>query len=146
MIRIDIDDREVRQALSALARRVADMTPAMRAIGQEMETRIAARFETRRDPAGRPWPPLRPATEKAKRGRGSILYRSGELLDSRAHRAGPFEAAVGFGKPYAAYHEFGTKRMPRRGLLMADPERGTLGEDDKRAILDILADYLAEGR
>lgn len=145
MIRIDIDDREVRQALADLARRVADMTPALRAIGQEMETRIATRFEARRDPAGRPWAPLRPATEAAKRGRGSILYRTGEMLDSRTHRAGPFEVAVGFGKPYAAYHEFGTKRMPRRGLLMADPQAGTLGEEDRRAILDILADYLAEG-
>ncbi|HXH04209.1 MAG TPA: phage virion morphogenesis protein [Candidatus Competibacteraceae bacterium] len=146
MIRIDIDDREVRQALKQLARRVADMTPAMRAIGQEMETRIATRFETRRDPAGRPWAPLRPATEKAKKGRGAILYRTGELLDSRTHRAGPFEVAVGFGKPYAAYHEFGTRKMPRRGLLMADPQAGTLGEEDRRAILEILADYLAEGR
>lgn len=146
MIQVTIDDREVRQALEQLARRVADMSPAMRAVGQEMETRIAARFETRRDPAGRPWAPLRPATEKAKRGRGSILYRTGEMMDSRTHRAGPLEVAVGFGKHYAAYHEFGTKRMPRRGLLMADPQAGTLGEEDKRAILDILADYLAEGR
>lgn len=142
MIRIDIDDREVRQALAQLAQRVADMTPAMRAIGQEMETRLATRFETRRDPAGRPWAPLRPATEKAKRGRGAILYRTGEMLDSRTHRAGSLEVAWGFGKPYAAYHEFGTKKMPRRGLLMADPERGALGEEDRRSILDILAEYL----
>ncbi len=146
MIKIDIDDRDVLQALDRLARRVSDMTPAMRAIGQEMETRIAQRFETERDPAGRPWAPLKPATERAKRGRGSILYHTGELLDSRTHRAGPLEVAVGFGKPYAAWHEFGTKRMQRRGLLLADPQARTLGEEDRRAIIDIIAGYLEDGR
>ena len=125
MIRIELDDREVRQALDKLSRRVSDMTPAMRAIGQELETRLAERFEKQRDPAGRPWAPLKPVTERAKRGRGSILYHTGELLDSRTHRAGPLEVEVGFGKPYAAYHEFGTKKMPRRGLLMADPQART---------------------
>ncbi len=130
MIKIDIDDRDVLQALDRLARRVSDMTPAMRAIGQEMETRIAQRFET----------------ERAKRGRGSILYHTGELLDSRTHRAGPLEVAVGFGKPYAAWHEFGTKRMQRRGLLLADPQARTLGEEDRRAIIDIIAGYLEDGR
>jgi len=36
MIRIDIDDREVRRALDDLARRLADMRPAMHAIGQAL--------------------------------------------------------------------------------------------------------------
>ncbi|TSE32952.1 hypothetical protein Ttaiw_00812 [Tepidimonas taiwanensis] len=31
-------------------------------------------------------------------------------------------------------------------LLMVAPERGTLGEEDRRAILGVLVDYLADGR
>lgn len=144
MIEIEIDDREVRQALNDLARRVADLSPAMRAIGQELETRIAERFERQRDPAGRPWAPLKGATLAKKKGRGSILYHTGDLLDSRTHRAGRDFVEVGFGKPYAAYHEFGTRKMPRRGLLMADPNARTLGEADRAAIIETLADYLAD--
>ena len=34
--------------------------------------------------------------------------------------------STGAGQPYATYHEFGTKHMDRRGMLMADPEAGIL--------------------
>ena len=50
---------------------------------------------------------------------------------------------VGFGKPYALYHEFGTSKMVRRGLLTADPGSGTLGLADRQDILDILNRYLS---
>jgi hypothetical protein len=48
---------------------------------------------------------------------------------------------IGFGQPYAAYHEWGTWKMPRRGLLTADPDAGggpTLGRGDAEAVLDVL--------
>ena len=32
--------------------------------------------------------------------------------------------------------------MPRRGLLMANPQAGTLAPDDERAVLDVLSDFL----
>jgi phage gpG-like protein len=49
---------------------------------------------------------------------------------------------VGFGQPDAAYHEFGTEKMHRRGLLFADPEKGELAPDDEKAILDAVLDHL----
>ncbi|MCR6497375.1 phage virion morphogenesis protein [Thermomonas sp. S9] len=145
MIRIDIDDREVRQALERLQQRVSDLTPAMREIAMELEARALNRFETERDPAGRPWQPLSPVTLARKKGRGGILYQTGDLLDSATSRAGRDVAEVGFGLRYAVFHEYGTKKMPRRGLLMADPEARTLGEDDKRAILEIIGEHLSGG-
>jgi hypothetical protein len=36
MIQVEIDDREVRQALEELRRRTSDMAPAMHAIGQAL--------------------------------------------------------------------------------------------------------------
>ncbi len=51
-------------------------------------------------------------------------------------------ATIGFGDPKAAYHEFGTKHMPRRGLLFADPYSRTLSPDDERALIDIVTIFL----
>jgi phage gpG-like protein len=73
-----------------------------------------------------------------------LLDRTGDMWD----RTGPQWTAtdnsvrVGFDKDYATFHEFGTSRMPRRGLLFADPNKGTLGADDERAVDEYLQDWL----
>jgi len=46
MIRIDIDDREVRQALERLQRKVGDLTPAMEDIGELLIETTKQRFAT----------------------------------------------------------------------------------------------------
>lgn len=165
MIDVQIDDRELRAALDGLRRRLADMSPVMRAIATELEARVEARFETATDPTGRPWAPLSPSTLAAylARGKGNRkkdggltkkgaarlasrkpLYDTGDLLGSLTSRATRSEARVGFGQPYAAFHEYGTEKMPRRSLLMADPVSGTLGESDRQAVLDILREALED--
>jgi phage virion morphogenesis protein len=145
MLDIEIDDREVRQALERLRRRVQDMSPVMRAIGADMERRMLERFETETDPAGRKWAPLAKRTLKAKKGRGSILYQHGTLMDSRSWQADASSVRWGFGQKYAAFHEFGTKKMPRRGLLFADAERRELAEEDRSLILEAIRAHLADG-
>lgn len=163
MIDITLDDREVRAALDRLQNRLANMRPVMRAIATELEARVEARFETATDPAGRPWAPLKASTLTAylSRGKGNYrkdgslskkgaarlasrkpLYDTGDLLGSLTSSASRSEARVGFGVPYAAYHEFGTKRMPRRGMLMGDPQARTLGEADRQAVLDTLREAI----
>lgn len=163
MIDIQLDDREVRSALERLQARLADMTPVMKAIATALEAQVEKRFETATDPAGRPWAPLAASTLSAwlARGRGNRrkdggltkkgrerlssrrpLYDTGDLLGSLASSFTRSEARVGFGQPYAAYHEYGTKKMPRRGLLMADPQARTLGEADRQAVLEILAEAI----
>ncbi|MCI1193414.1 phage virion morphogenesis protein [Calidifontimicrobium sp. SYSU G02091] len=163
MIDIQIDDREVRAALDRLQRRLSDLSPVMKAIATELEARVEQRFETATDPQGRPWKPLAPSTLAAylargkgnrrkdgsltKKGRERLasrrpLYDTGDLLGSLTSSFSRSEARVGFGQPYAAFHEYGTKRIPRRGLLMADPVARTLGDADRAAVLDILGDAL----
>jgi phage virion morphogenesis protein len=144
MLTIEIDDREVRRALEQLSRRAQDMSPVMRAIGADMERRMLERFETQTDPTGRKWAPLKPATVAAKKGRGSILYRFGALQESRNWQADARSVRWGFGQEYAAFHEFGTKKMPRRGLLFADADRRELAEEDRSLILDTIRAYLAD--
>lgn len=163
MIDIQLDDRQVRAALQRLQQRLSDMTPVMRAIATALEAGVEKRFETATDPAGRPWKPLAPSTLSAwlDRGRGNRkkdgslskkgrerlasrkpLYDNGDLLGSLTSAANRTEARVGFGVPYAAFHEFGTSRMPRRGMLMGDPQARTLGEADRQAVLDTLREAI----
>lgn len=165
MIDIQLDDREVREALARLQARLADLSPVMSAIATALEAGVEKRFETATDPAGRPWAPLKPSTLAAylargkgnrkkdgslsKKGRERLasrrpLYDTGDLLRSVSSSFTRSEARVGFAVDYAAYHEYGTKKMPRRGLLMADPAARTLGEVDRQAVLDIIREALQD--
>ncbi|MBB5204450.1 phage virion morphogenesis protein [Inhella inkyongensis] len=136
--------------LEQLLKRLADVRPAMEAIGAEMESRVANRFETRTDPSGSSWAPWAPSTAAAypKNGRGQLLERHGDMLSSLSWQADSTSVLIGFGAAashkgdvYAIYHEFGTAHMPRRGLLTADPDAGTLAPDDVAAIDQLLRDH-----
>lgn len=150
IVTIDIQDREVLDYLGQLQRKLGDMTPVMDAIGQRLEEQVSGRFETESDPNGAAWKP-HPIKGYPwvydkyypKDGNRKLLDRSGDMLRSLGHQADASSVLVGFGQHYAAYHEFGTKHMQRRGLLTADPDSRTLGEDDRRAILDLVASYLS---
>lgn len=153
-ITIQLDDRPLLDYLDDLLTRTGNLAPLMDQIGLEMEARVSGRFETRRDPNGKEWGKWEPTTEasypfagtpaasKLGVGRGKLLERYGDLLDGLSHSADANSTTIGFDVPYAAYHEFGTKHMSRRGLLTADPNSGTLGAEDRESILDIVARYL----
>lgn len=151
MIEIIIDDREILDVLADLRGRLDDMTPAMEAIGMELEARISRRFEDTTDPNGDLWK-ARPSDglypwdydkHYPKDGNRRLLDRSGDLLDSLNYQANRDSVTVGFGEDYAAYHEFGTKHMQRRGILFSDPNAGTLGDEDRASILDLLSRYFS---
>jgi phage virion morphogenesis protein len=148
MISIDIDDREVLSALTRLRDRVGDLSPVMRAIAIELEARVDERFETSTAPDGERWEGYAPSTlarllKKGKSGK-PVLIDNGDMLGSLSSRSDATSAVVGFGQPYAAFHEFGTKRMPRRGMLFGDPVTRALGDDDRRAILAIVEAHFAD--
>ena len=65
------------------------------------------------------------------------------MLRSLNHQAGQAEVVVGFGVDYAVFHEYGTRKMPRRGLIFANPQSETLSADDEQAVIDIINDWLA---
>ena len=149
MIQIDYNNTQVQSAINELMRRMGDLTPVMNDIGGMIEARVKTRFETETDPLGGAWAPwadsYNPATggTRPTNGNSTILDLDGDMLNSLSWQAYATSVTVGFGVPYAAYHEFGTTKMPRRGLLFADPDSGTLAPDDETEILDILGDYLA---
>ena len=141
---ITVNDRLVVEFLTELGKKVGDLRGLMDSIGQEMETRVANRFESQTDPSGAPWIQWADATIATypDDGNGTILDRYGDMLASLSHQADDSSVTYGFATPYAAFHEFGTKRMPRRGMLTEDPNAGTLSADDQAAVLGIIEVYL----
>ncbi len=150
MITIDANTPTVLQALRELEQRMTDMTPVMRDIGQRMEARVRARFETETDPMGNMWDEWADSYHPAKGGsrptdgNTGILDLYGDMLNSLNWSADRTSVTVGFGQPYAAYHEFGTSKMKRRGMLFANPDTGELAPDDEAEILDVIQDFLSQ--
>jgi len=145
MITVDIQSNEIGPALRRLQARLGNLSPALAGIGQELENRIKNRFESHTDPSGAAWIGWADSTIKNYPADANrrLLDRYGDMLGSLSWQIqDSASVAVGFGQPYAAYHEFGTTRMPRRGLLTADPEAGTLAPADEQAVLDVLYDLL----
>ncbi|GKS96992.1 phage virion morphogenesis protein [Acidovorax sp. SUPP2825] len=144
MLDVSTDDRAFAQDLRTIYNRLGNLRPVMESIGMELEGRVSGRFETRTDPNGKGWAAWSPFTQATypKDGNRRLLDRYGDMLGSLTHKADAGSVRVGFGQPYATFHEFGTKHMPRRGLLFADPEAGTLGQEDEAAVLDVLSAWL----
>ncbi|MDK2124483.1 phage virion morphogenesis protein [Parachitinimonas caeni] len=154
---VTVADTGIRQVLQQLAQRTNDLDPALHAIGAILESAIRQRFETRKDPNRQAWAPHAASTAKRyarqdrhpKTGqlhsRGTLLQRTGEMLDSLNYQVEGQSVLIGFGKPYAAYHEFGTQRMPRRGMLLGDPITGTLGLGDEGEVVAILQRFIEGG-
>jgi phage virion morphogenesis protein len=143
VIRIDIDDRDVTDALGDLARRTGDLSPALRDIAGVMADAVEENFEQQGRP---PWDDLSPATIGARLARGywpgRILQQTGQLAASIQRESGADYALVGTNKVYAGIHQFGGRAG--RGQKVEIPARPflALGEDDEAEILDIVADYL----
>ena len=134
----------VRAHLDGLRQRLGDLSEVMADIGMELESRVSGRFESRTDPNGDAWEPWAPSTKVHYPADGNkrLLDRYGDMLGSLSHSSDATSVTVGFGNPVATYHEWGTEHMPRRGLLFADPDAGTLGTDDEAAVLDILSSWI----
>lgn len=148
MLRLTVDSGSYRVYLSKLEQIPADMPKVLDGIGQMLESRISARFETQKDPMGAKWAALKPSTLKSypKDGNRKVLNRHGDMMRSLNHylQDNGNAVVVGFGQPYAVFHEHSTKNMARRGLLFGDPNAGTLSPGDEAAVLDALNRYLMD--
>ena len=113
----------VRAHLDGLRHRLGDLSEVMAGIGMELESRVSARFESRTDPNGDAWEPWAPSTKARypEDGNKRLLDRYGDMLASLTHSSDATSATVGFGDPTAAYHEWSTEHMPRRGMLFEIP-------------------------
>ena len=152
------------QQLGLALRRLEQPRDLMQALGNVLRVNIERRFDTKTDPTGARWAPWRPATvekynradtqRKGKRAgqvvkRGTLLERTGQMRNSLAVNAGDSQVQVGMNRltdggkwSIPLLHEFGTTRMTRRGIFLADPEAGTLGAGDEADLNIELVEFL----
>lgn len=137
MIRIDIDDRELQQALAALADHAQNLRPVMRRIAGVMHDAVEQNFEAE----GRPdaWATLKPSTIRQRERKGywpgKILQRTGGLAASISEYYDDSQAMVGTNKEYGPYLQLGTSEMEARPFL-------TLTDEDLGDIIDLIGDHL----
>ena len=151
---IEVESGQFLAALSRAVNLIDNPQALLVDIGQQLEANIRLRFTTKTDPSGRAWQPLaestRAAYEKKYKGKvpGSLLMRSGFMLNTLASNASSSALEVGFSAPYAIFHVTGTSRMPRRDSLFAsiaaNGSSGTLGAQDEADILEIVEDHLRQ--
>lgn len=81
MITIEVHDQDVLAAFNRLLAANANMTPAMKAIGERLEETTKRRFETSTAPDGSRWAPNSRVTYEAlaNRGKGNFRKKDGKL-------------------------------------------------------------------
>jgi phage gpG-like protein len=102
----------------------------------------------RQNPSKAGWQKIR-ETPRSGSGGDATLQQTGHMRASLTHTAGDDFVAIGFSRAtpggkwqVALLHEWGTKSMPRRGLLTASPATGELGEADKADVLAEIERFL----
>ena len=125
----------VLEMLQQLYDKTGDISPALVDIGEALLESHKARWKLEQSPDGTPWLPLSPETIEDK-GFDLILREHDYLRDMLNYQVDPLALYFGTPMPYGEYHQDG------RGV----PERPWLGttDDDKKMILDIVAEYLLQ--
>ncbi len=170
MIKIDITDSGVQQALNRLANAGTSLHPALREIGEFLVDSTRQRFATSTAPDGTRWAPNTETTILMYLGRykGSFSKRGGRLTKKGAGRAsgkrpligetgdlsrqisykieGNDTLYIGSSMIYAATQQFGAKRREFQGKapwgdIPARPFLG-LSDSDRSTILDIIGNFL----
>lgn len=156
---ITFDNAALLQAIDGAIELLSRPQPLLENIGAKLESSANLRFDTKTDPAGVPWPKLSQTTvdvfyaERYPKGiPGSLLERTRQLRDSLAYNVGEDWVALGTSRrvpgksqPFwevGVLHEWGTRIMPRRGILTADPKTGQLAPGDEADILLIVQDAI----
>ncbi|GAB1388985.1 hypothetical protein MASR1M6_11660 [Rubrivivax sp.] len=161
--RIELDDAALLRAIDAAIAVLARPRVLMTEIGAAVQRNAQRRFDTKTDPAGTAWPALSPTTIaiyesewfKARNPAfkngipGTLLERTRQLRQSLAFSDGDDWVDIGTSRrvpgksqPHwevGMLHEWGTRRMPRRGILTADPATGEVGAEDAEDILSVVA-------
>ena len=119
-----------------------DLTPLMRGVGSIIENSTRDRFRTKTAPDGSTWADLKPSTLKSKKGRGSKMVEYGDLMRSITSYANSTSAVVGTDRPYAKYHQTGTKNSDGSERMAARPIFG-ISAEDRTDILDLMNDFMA---
>lgn len=142
------------RALRDLERRALDARPAFADMGEYLLRETRGRFDNETDPQGIQWAALAPSTIKGKqlrqqgdktkagkaraRGRApatAILRESNTMRDTITYQADSDSLRLGTPQQYGVFHQFGTRKMPKREFL-------GVSDKDAEELLGILQDFL----
>ncbi len=161
MIEVELKEEEITALLARLQRSLADLSPVMNSIGEQLEYQTEQRFEEGMSPDGLPWAPKSPATIAAYERRGQrVDFRPlfGPNVDGQPLRRsffrqyGPDWVEVGTNKIYSAVMQFGAAKgafgVNARGspIPWGDiPARPFLGisDQDRTNITETIEEWLA---
>lgn len=142
MIEVRYDAEDANRLLGELRRRMSDLTPVMEAVGQVIVSGTQQRFIEQKDPTGRAWEPLKPATIARRRRGGStgspqILRDTGRLMNSISYKATSKQVSIFTNVEYAGAHQSGIpwRNLPARPFIGISPA-------DNEAIVEILQGYI----
>lgn len=137
----------VSRTLLRFADSVEDARPAFGAIMRIFEAAALRQFASEGAAGGEPWAPLAPSTLARKPAGKGILENSGRLLNSLVAGGsggagdslrflGRQEMRWGTSVPYAAFHQHGTSRMPRRRVVkLPEPVKRAAVRELQRAVV-----------
>lgn len=152
-ITIEVDDRDVLDALGELIARVENPRPMLMEIGEELTSSTKLRFQSGTGPDGEKWAANSSVTLEiysgmfadAPTGKKPLVGETGRLGGEIAWQLIDDNAVeIGSNLPYAAMQQFGGMKAQWPHLWGDIPARPYLGlsNDDKATILQIVADYL----
>ena len=106
---VRIEDANVRELISGLHHRMADLSPAMKTVGEIVRTSVVRNFEVGGRP---PWKPLSKTTLARRKGHKILMRQgfAGGLAGSIHYRAAGDRVTIGTNKVYAAVHQFGARK------------------------------------
>jgi phage gpG-like protein len=158
-LQIELQDAQLLAAIDRTLSLLQQPGELMEDIGAKLESNANLRWDERVDPTGQPWAPLSPATKDIYTSQwfidrnpafkggipGNLLERTRQLRASLTHNVGADFVDIGTSRQVGAkkwqvgtLHEWGTVKMPRRGILTANPNTGELGADDQADVLAIV--------
>ena len=104
--------KDLSRALTAMARRTQDMTPAMKVGAEAVKRLITMPYNTHVSPGGVPWKlPLAPSTIKKRRKRSASPLNDTNALKQSTNTANGARSIFFFATAkYAGFQQFGTKK------------------------------------
>ncbi|MEM1417539.1 MAG: phage virion morphogenesis protein [Myxococcota bacterium] len=128
-VTIDIDLKgisDLEKDVEGMIERASNLEPVLKQRAESLRTVITDAFSQSRSPNGERWPALAPATVERRRQRSNKPLVDTGLLRGSVRTEGQKDRVVfgvgGSAARYAPFHQFGTKRIPRRAYLPTDAQ------------------------
>lgn len=146
MIRTQVDNQRVLDALNGLMKRAGDVRPALQDMGEYFIESTKRRFTSKTAPDGTRWEDNSAVTEAHKGRNDPLIGESRRLANEIHYRATATSLEWGSSLVYAGMQQFGGLKAAYPHLWGNIPARPFLGmsSEDEAMALEILQEHLAE--